>query len=71
MEVELTVKGEIEVLRLMPSDIVVVHLTDAVSSYEATQVGEQVHRILKAAGHANEVMLVSRGVRLEVTGNGG
>ena len=65
-EVELTVKGDIEVLRLMPADVVVVHFDRDLPRDEADEVGQKVRRILVAAGHDNEVMLVSKGVRIGV-----
>jgi len=67
-EVELTIKGEVEVLRLQPGDVIVVTIHERMSRQQSDRVSEQV----KARFPGHEVVLaqgLSLSVKREVAGD--
>lgn len=69
-EVELTIKGDIQRLRLRPRDILVVRLHNerGYSGDQIEQIAEQARQFLRRVGFENEVIVLAREVSMQVIG---
>ena len=63
--VELTIKGDLQALRLQPGDILVASLSTRATAEEADHIAKRLNQVIEAAGLNNQVVIVSDGVRLE------
>lgn len=65
MDAEETI-NEIKRLRLEGGDVVIVRCEDRISTEHATAIREKVQWVLKQAGHAVPVMVLDKGLSIEL-----
>lgn len=63
-EVDLTIKGDLQALRLRPGDLLVCSVDREITEEEAVRIVKQLRRVLDSAGLTNEPIVVPAGVRL-------